>query len=129
MALRRVYLKLVESPIVINSVALAIKVIHRLFGDSSGNMFTKVLALLLTGPLESRPFGWVNIQKSRLYWKLLRSATGSKTLPAKKPLPLLHCTLRIGVYGTFVGLLNFPKTLFEDFPRQKANLLIFDVET
>ncbi|MCJ7530012.1 MAG: hypothetical protein MUO64_03130 [Anaerolineales bacterium] len=92
-------------------------------------MFTKVLALLLTGPLESRPFGWVNIQKSRLYWKLLRSATGSKTLPAKKPLPLLHCTLRIGVYGTFVGLLNFPKTLFEGFPRQKANLLIFDVET
>ena len=52
MALRRVYLKLVESPIVINSVALAIKVIHRLFGDSSGNMCTKVLALLLTGPLE-----------------------------------------------------------------------------
>jgi hypothetical protein len=129
MVIRRIFLKIVESTLIINILASVINIARRFIGDSGINKLTKGLALLLTGPLEPRPSGWVNIHKSRVYWKLLRRATRLKILPGKRPIPPYDHTLRIGVYGTFVGLLNFPKSLFECFPRKKAELYMFDVET
>lgn len=70
--------------------------------------------------------GWINLHMSRFLWRVRRSSS-PRPVVRVKAIAAGRARIRVGCIGRFRGLLSFPKTLFDAFPRE-AELHLFDLE-
>jgi hypothetical protein len=73
----------------------------------------------------AHPAGWINLHVSRWLRRARRRAAGVRLAPRHSP-PRRPGPWRVGIVGSFAGLLSFPRQLFIDIPGD-IDVHIFDV--